>query len=370
MTSTINESLFRQSELDDYPLKRDDKHTNKIIQPEFSPLNSEMEVLPEGFVFSELSLENDEDFQKVSDFLNANYTSSLEEIESTEDAKYFTYSPEYVKWVLAIPGPIRSIVLCVMGKTKVNGIICARPICYRVDNRVIRSYEVGWLCSSVNLRKKRLAAVMMKELYRRIQAAEYARDVGLIFSVTDRQLPCLHIVGPTHFLYKSIDDMAKPNKSINLIRFANRRDISRMMKLYKSYQNKWRMYREYNQLEFEHCFLKRGDVSTYVVRTDKGDVKDFISMSTLNTPNKGPIAHVHFVSFLNDKLLELFVQNILYILSKNGYSGIYIEDINGVGEVLKAKLDFKETHTHWYYQYNYNTKQIPANETQISSLMF
>ena len=47
MTSTINESLFRQSELDDYPLKRDDKHTNKIIQPEFSPLNSENSILLE-----------------------------------------------------------------------------------------------------------------------------------------------------------------------------------------------------------------------------------------------------------------------------------------------------------------------------------
>src|SRR5271157_6065967 len=49
----INEALFRPSEWDDYPLKRDDKHTNKIVQPDFAPFcdADNAEPLPDGFEF-------------------------------------------------------------------------------------------------------------------------------------------------------------------------------------------------------------------------------------------------------------------------------------------------------------------------------
>lgn len=359
--ATINESLFRQSEWDDYPMKRDDKHTNKIIQPEFAPLSSEMESLPPGFNFIELDLMTDDSGEcaHIAQFLN----------ENSENV--FQYSKDFIKWTLVVPGQQRSIVLTVgAGNKKLIGIVCARPVCYRIDGRAIRSFEIGWLCTRKDMRHKRLAAVLMRELYRRIHSAPFPMDVGMIFSVTDRQLPSLHVIGPSHFLFKNIDETIKPNKNINLIRFANRRDLSRMMKLYKSYQPKWRMYREYTQDEFEHAFLKRGDVSTYVVRTDNGDVKDFISMSSLHHSEKGPVAHIHFISFVNEKLLELFVQNILFILSKNDYSGVLIEDVNAVGEVLRTKLDFQDIHTRWYYQFNYNTKLIGLDQTQFTSSMF
>ncbi len=163
-------------------------------------------------------------------------------------------------------------------------------------------------------------------------------------------------------------------KNIDLIRFANMRDITKMMKIYKSYSSRWRLYREYTRREFEHNFLRRGDVATYVIRTERGDVKDFVSITTLTLPRPPPhtpskVAVIHFVSYLNEKLLELFLQNVLYILAHNGYESAYIEDVNGVGDVCRTKLGFEETHSKWYYQFNYNTQIISKAQTQFSSVM-
>jgi hypothetical protein len=153
------------------------------------------------------------------------------------------------------------------------------------------------------------------------------------------------------------------------------RDVNKMMKIYKSYSNRWRLHREYTRREFEHNFLRRGDVATYVIRTERGDVKDFVSITTATRMNKGipptreKVAFIHFVSYLNEKLLELFLQNVLYILSHNGYASVCIEDVNGVGDVCRIKLGFEDLQTKWYYQFNYNTQTIGLSQTQFSSVM-
>jgi hypothetical protein len=163
----------------------------------------------------------------------------------------------------------------------------------------------------------------------------------------------------------------KPNKNIGLVRFANRRDITKLMKIYKKYREHWRLHREYNKREFEHTFLNRGNVLTYVIRTDRGDVKDFVSLFELPAADGSDrkIAYVHFVSYLNDKLLELFMQDVLFIMFRNKFNAVYIADVNGVGNVLTNTLNFSpvtDYPVNYLYQFNYNTQTIPTNESQIT----
>lgn len=369
----VNESLFRSSEWDDYPMKRDDKHTNKIIEPDFMPLadSSKPDALPNGYIFGQFTFDNNDNVIKLCAFLNACSVS---------------VSVSHLKWVL-IPGSI-VVTVNVSTSDKIVGCVCARPVVYRVDGRVISTFEVGWLCTLKELRGKRLASMLMKELYRRVYLLQ--RDCGIIFA-TSRQLPSLPLVNGVSLLKRTLTQAATtggPNgaieatKNLDLIRFANMRDVSRMMKIYRSYAvetKKWRLYREYTRREFEHVFLRRSDVTTYVIRTDRGDVKDFISLttteSTANDTGSGSgsgsgvgntkTGHIHFVSFVNDKLLELFLQNVLHILSKNGYSAVYIEDVNGVSDVCRSKLGFECVQTKWYYQFNYNTRTIPLDQSQF-----
>lgn len=359
----INESLFRPSEWDDYPMKRDDKHTNKIIQPEFCPL-SEPSVLPQGFVFGTLNTSDDKDLQKLVVFLNANFDGA------------FQFDLKYVKWVLNAPtkaSGMQYVVTVTAGEGRLIGVVCSRPMTYRIDGRVINTIEVGWLCTLKELRGKRLASVLMKELYRRAYSAGQGPvDIGMLFTMK-RQLPGLSLLGPSSILRRSLIKDVEPTKNLDLIRFANLRDVSRMMKIYRNYRERWRIYREYTRRQFEHTFLRRGDVMTYVIRTDKGDVKDFISVCSLTRQDEGngvatKIAYVHFISYLNEKLLMLFVQNVLHILSRNGFTDVYFEDIGGVGEVLRSKLNFEDVSSQWYYQFNYNTKRIDLSECGISNM--
>lgn len=373
----VNEALFLPSEWDDYPLKRDDKHTNKVVQPDFAPFCdvSKPEPLPHGYIFQSIDSSHSESLELVCSFLNANSDGRFKE------------EPGHLKWVLDVPAknfPRGDAVLsgCVIGvrpeadTQKLVGVIAARPIVYRVDGRVVCSLEVVKLCTLREFRGKRLAAVMMRELYRR--AHGWGIATGTLF-VLPRQLPALFTVGPIKLLRRELTGAGakratpKPNKNIDLVRFANMRDVGRMMKIYRQYavdaENVgWRLYREYNRREFEHHFLKRGDVMSYVIRTDKGDVKDYVSLYVLTEAETGNrVAYIQFISFLNAKLLELFAQNLLYILARNQFSAVYIADIGGVGEVLREKLEFLEVPdtTGWLYQFNYNTRTIDAAQLQV-----
>lgn len=373
----INEALFRPSEWDDYPLKRDDKHTNKIVQPDFAPFcdAEHPEPLPVGFKFQDCDVRDEACLKRLCTFLNANFMPTL-----------FLFETAHVRWVLDVPTNnfprahlVRAgCVFCVVAGDIIAGLIAARPVTYRIDGRVVCSLEVVWMCTLQDVRGKRLAAVMMKELYRR--AFTWGIANGMFF-VIPRQLPALHTVGPIRMYRRMIaappdDNAPLPNKNIDLVRFANLRDVSRMMKIYRKYASDsentgWRLHRELNRREFEHLFLKRGDVMTYVIRTDRGDVKDFVSLYEMteqekNTPRR--VAYIHFVSFVNEKLLELFLQNILFILAANKISALYVADTGGVGDTLRSKLQFQEAPTNpgFMYHFNLNTTTISAAQLQLS----
>lgn len=373
---TVNESLFRPSEFDDYPLKRDDKHTNKIVQPDFAPFSdvNKQEKLPEGFSFVSIDIRDDAQLKKMCVFLNANHKNA---------SLPFTFDAKHIKWLYDIPAlnfpraeaVISGCIISVQAADKMVGLIASRPITYRVDGRVICSLEVGLLTTLVDFRGKRLAAVMMRELYRR--AYVWGVSVGMIFTLP-RQLPALFTVGPIKMLKRTIvagDETLQPNKNIDLVRFANLRDLSRMMKIYRTYTTDQasvgaRLHREYNRREFEHTFLDRTNVMTYIIRTEKG-IKDFASLySVTEHGTNNQVAFIHFISFVNDKLLELFMQNLLFIISKNKFSAVYIADIAGVGPTLTQKLGFQETtEIGWMYQFNYNTTTIDSSQCQISPPM-
>ena len=364
----VNESLFKPSEWDDYPLKRDDKHANKIVQPEFVPFSNSC-TLPAGFEFVSLDVRKDEVIAAITEFLNANYYPE-------ENGNALLFDSEHVKWTLRVPTTHFERKSSFLGHTVVGvaaaqkgtlvGLIASRPIVYRVDSRLVYSLEVGWLCTLEKLRGKGLASVLMKELYRR--AHQWGLDTGMLFAVP-KQLPALFVVGPVHTYRKRLDKrIPEPTKHIDLIRFANLRDVTKMMKIYKKYRERWRLHREYNRKEFEHTFLKRGCVFTYVIRNDRGDVLDYVSLYPLQTRSGESIAYVHFVSFSKEKLLQLFLHNLLFILRKNKFSEIHIPDVGGVTGAVEDGLAFERipSSDRYFYQFNYNTQVIDVSQSQIS----
>lgn len=366
----VNEALFAPSEWDDYPLKRDDKHQNRVVEPDFCPFGEGETPLPSGFRFAALRLDADEDVRRACAFLN----------EHGPETRYHV-SPARMRHALDVPCrnfPNAALVreTCALFAVEtagadpaIVGVIASRPITYRIDLQTVCTLEVGWLCTHAKTRGKRLAAILMKEMYRRAHAVGV--DVGMLFSLPGR-IPALATCGPVDVLcYELGQDEPMPTKNIDNIRFANKRDASKLLKIYRRYQERWRMHREMTGREFRHWHLERGNVSTYVMRTDRGDVKDFASLLELRAPDSEQrVAFVQTITYVNKPLLRVFLQNLVYIAQRCGFARLVLCDVHNVGETA-TELGFSPTgQRYWMYLFNYNTLAIGASQQQITPWVY
>lgn len=170
----------------------------------------------------------------------------------------------------------------------------------------------------------------------------------------------------------------EPTPDIHQIRLANKRDIDELMQIYNKYNHSnnlnqkefrtYRCYRCYNKKEFEHIFLPRKDmIYTYVLTNSQGSIKDFVSVHIFYTNQGQKIAFIYYISFINDKLLEIFMKNILYILKESEIDHVIAHEWTGLTPTL-SELHFNPISNNKYawYIFNYNTKTIDINECNLN----
>ena len=88
----VNSKMFQPSIWDDFPMKRNNRLMNYVIQSDFEIDLPERIKLPKGFQFIELNV-NDHS-NKIAKFLNEQYTESSEKI---------VYTDEYVETLYKTP---------------------------------------------------------------------------------------------------------------------------------------------------------------------------------------------------------------------------------------------------------------------------
>lgn len=404
-TIHINTKLFQPSVWDDFPMKRNNQVNNLIVQSDFELDLPEKIKLPKGFQFIDLKVS--EHLERITSFLNEHYVDSG-----------VVYTQEYIDFLFKSPRKhFRKLKSCsidywLIGIEEIStgilyGFIGARPLQYFIDGRLVDGMIVDCMCVAKSLRGKRMSVVLMKEMYKRLKHIE--NDCMTLFC-TSTDLPFQPLTAFSKLLYRDIisnkimsesekellNDLIKKrdneqdvtlikqlnnqiaelqNDSSNInctqdihqIRLANKRDIDDLMKIYNNYNKKYRFFRIYNKKEFEHFFMPRKDmVYTYLLTNSQGEVKDFITLHVFYSNQGSKIAYVYYVSFINDKLLELFMKNIMYILKENDVERVLCYEWLGVSSVLSDKLQFKPLGvSKAFYAFNYNTKSIGSNECNI-----
>jgi glycylpeptide N-tetradecanoyltransferase len=341
--------------------------------------------LPSGYEWVEFDPTNDQDIHTMTNFLNKHYQKFDKE-----------YKPNYLKWLFTPPTikqykrleniPVSTWFVGVMSNTGVLvGLITARPTIYRIDEKYIQTFTIDFLCTHKQLRKKRLAPVLIKEMYKRLSTFQY--DIGAWF-VSNTHLPFNSTVKTSQILFRplTLEKLSKtlfsglsqgqlitlqqkyeniqPTDDLQYIRFANLEDIPMMMNIYENYCKKYRLCQTMNREEFEHYFLPNNEmIFTYVITNIQGEIKDFISLHAFWTNRGEKNAYLYYVSFINEDLLGLFMRNILFIMKCNGFDMIFTNDIMGVSRVFTELLDFKSLDEICnYYIFNYNTHTIEKNE--------
>lgn len=121
--------------------------------------------LPKGFEWSIVDLTDKAQLDEVYDLLTNNY------VEDDDCSFRFDYSRSFLEWALTPPGFVQDWHISVRRtdeKRTMVGFITGIPADLRVYDKSITSVEINFLCVHKNLRHKRLAPVLIKEVTRRV----------------------------------------------------------------------------------------------------------------------------------------------------------------------------------------------------------
>lgn len=120
--------------------------------------------LPAGYSWCDLDLTNDDQAHELYNLLTQNY------VEDDDAMFRFDYSVGFLRWALLPPGQPKEWLVGVRGgkKQRLFGFISGIPVEMGINKKVLKMAEINFLCVHKDLRAKRLAPVLIKEITRRI----------------------------------------------------------------------------------------------------------------------------------------------------------------------------------------------------------
>ena len=120
--------------------------------------------IPAGFTWCNVNIENDDECHEVYDLLTQNY------VEDDDNMFRFDYSIKFLQWALTPPGYKKDWIFGVRGgkKNKLFGVISGIPVHLEINGKKLVLAEINFLCVHKQLRTKKLAPVLIKEVTRRV----------------------------------------------------------------------------------------------------------------------------------------------------------------------------------------------------------
>lgn len=139
---------------------------HKPIEPKkaISEIRQDPYVLPGGFLWDTLSLEEPQILKELYTLLNENY------VEDDDAMFRFDYQPEFLKWALQPPNYLKEwhVGVRVAKSGRLIAFISAIPAEVKIYETHQKVVEINFLCIHKKLRAKRLAPVLIREITRRV----------------------------------------------------------------------------------------------------------------------------------------------------------------------------------------------------------
>ena len=345
------------------PIKRNNNFDSQhIINPHFKNIKPTNITLPNNYTF-QYDITN---YNELNEFLNKNYEQNLS-----------VFTIDYLKWILkdAI------IIIVTNNDSKIVGFIYAKPITYKVINQHIDTYYTDLLCTHKKVRGKKLARLLMREMYNKV----YDKSVGLIFNLDKQYDKMISIVESPKWLcrplnidklsttiFSKITDNQKklliekyensiqPNNLIQHIKNAEQKDILDLMDIYNDHNSNYSISHILNRYDFENIYMNEF-VHTYVIAPDK--IQDFFSYYISHTKKGETYAYIYYITYPNEELLKYIIISILNILKNENVDMVFILDIYDVNNILKNTYSFTDTgKTCHYHTLNYDTNVIEKSK--------
>ena len=221
------------------------------------------------------------------DLLTQNY------VEDDDALFRFDYSVPFLRWALLPPGYNPDWLVCVRGgkKKRMFGCITGIPVEMNINGNRVKMTEINFLCVHKNLRAKRLAPVLIKEITRRVNItniwqAIYTAGITIPTPFTGatywhrginiKKLVDVRFLGVPSgtTMAKYIKNNALPqNVSNQKMRPMEEKDVPEVTVMLNEYLSKVKVHIIYNEAEIAHFMLPRQDVIySYVVDGDDGTI--------------------------------------------------------------------------------------------------
>ncbi|CAJ1340688.1 unnamed protein product [Effrenium voratum] len=284
--------------------------------------------LPAQFEWCACDVNNADELQEIYTLLTENY------VEDDDSMFRFDYSTDFLKWALQPPEYLRNwhLGVRVKGGGKLVGFITGIPAQIQVYERVIKMAEINFLCVHKKLRSKRLAPVLIKDIWQAI----YTAGVVLPRPVSEcryhhRSLNPKKLieVGFSHLgarmtMARTIKLYKVPEKcQLSGMREMKKEDVARVHGLVSTYLKKFPLHPELSPAEIEHWMLPRpGVIYCYVRENEKGEVTDVCSFYNLPSSILGHEKHTQLKAAYSywNVATTVPLQDLMYdalILAKN-----------------------------------------------------
>jgi len=345
-------------------------------------------ALPVQYSWDDLDLADDTVAEEVYDLLVRNY------VEVDEVIFRFDYSIPFLRWSLMPPnGNPRWLVGVRAGKRKkLFGMITAIPVTMMLKGQEVLCAEVNFLCVHKDLRTKRLAPVLIKEVTRRINRcniwqAIYTSGTTIPTPFTGaaywhRSLNPKKLI-EVRFSYKPAkQSMAQYLKRHYLssqlelpsLRLMQDADVPQVTVLLNNHlSSKTKVHITYSEEEVRHFFLPREDViNTFVDGGAPGETLTdifsyyYLPSSVLNHPqhNLLKVAYSYYNASTTGRLKE-GMRDMLIRAKEQGC------DVFNALDVMENKQHFEELKfgigdglLH-YYLYNWRVKEVGPEDLGI-----
>ena len=349
------------------------KYDKAIETKKVSDVPKEALPLPGGYNWCNVDLNDDAQAEEVYTLLTMNY------VEDDDAMFRFDYSVPFLRWALLPPGQPAEWLVGVRGgkKQRLFGFIAGIPVSTVCNGKSVKMCEINFLCVHKDLRAKRLAPVLIKEVTRRVNLknvwqAVYTAGITIPTPITaatywHRSLNPKKLVEVGFSALPPGQPMARyiklhklPTKtSIPGLRPMKKSDVPRVHELLNAYLAKTRVHFHFSQQEIAYFLLPRdGVVHSYVVE-DAKQVTDFFSFyslpSTVLRHEKHKVLNVAY-SFYNvsttDRLKQ-GMEDMLVLAREADYDVFNCLDLMENQTFLETlKFGIGDGHLH-YYLYNW-----------------
>eukprot|EP01027_Heterolobosea_sp_BB2_P024070 GEZU01036228.1.p1 GENE.GEZU01036228.1~~GEZU01036228.1.p1 ORF type:complete len:393 (-),score=137.37 GEZU01036228.1:440-1618(-) len=351
--------------------------------------------LPDAFEWIETDVDDDNMIQQIYDLLEKNY------VEDDDAMFRFAYPIEFLRWALKPPGYLKEwhIGVRVKASKKLVAFISAIPATVQVYKDKIKMVEINFLCVNKQLRSKRLAPLLIKEITRRVNLTDIWQAVytaGILLPKPVAKCQYWHRslnpgkLIPTGFSgmppkFKNFKDpmaMVKryyqvPDKpQIPGLRPLKKEDVPSARELLMNYLQKFDIYVHFNEEEFAHWFLPRdGVINSFVVENPKTKkITDFLSFYTLpstiigNEKFKILKAAYSFYNVNTSVDFKTLMSDALVCANKlefDVFNALNLMENEPVFQDLKFGQGDGFLH---YYLYNWKCPDIPPNKVGLVML--